>query len=124
MKPGLVDFIRAFGSRWFVLMSGPASVPLAIAAYFVPNGVARSLLALTASACVFFSCYWVWRVEREARIEGLSKIGRYERDARSLEIIFDDRDGRCVRDESDFYGGVRVRRWWGRREERISCEEH
>ena len=49
-------------------MSGAPSVPLAIAAYFVPSGVAKFGLFATAIACAVLSSYWIWKIEREARM--------------------------------------------------------
>jgi hypothetical protein len=65
---GFKDYLRAFAARWFVVVSGPLSVPAAIAAAWVENPIARVLLALTASACFIFSSYWIWKIERENRI--------------------------------------------------------
>jgi hypothetical protein len=67
-RPNFSNFVRAFGSRWFTAMSGPLSVPLAVAAVFVPNDIAKLLLALTAIACAIFASYWVWRRERQQAI--------------------------------------------------------
>jgi hypothetical protein len=68
-KATFLQYLRAFTARWFVLMSGPLSVPAAIGAAIVPNWVARILLAGTAIVCILFSSYWVWRIEREKRAE-------------------------------------------------------
>jgi hypothetical protein len=48
MDSGIVSYIRAFGVRWFVTMSGPLSVPLAVIAYFVQNDAAMSILFIPA----------------------------------------------------------------------------
>jgi hypothetical protein len=68
-------FLRAFGTRWLTLMSGPPTVPLAVAALYVENNLLRSLFAVLAVVCGAFSCYWVWREKRVRRIasEELSK---------------------------------------------------
>jgi hypothetical protein len=55
-------------------MSGPLSVPAAIAAALVPNAVATLLLAATAMFCFIFSSYWVWRIEREKREEAENQL--------------------------------------------------
>jgi hypothetical protein len=55
-------------------MSGPVSVPAAIAAAPVPNTVAALLLAGTAIFCFIFSSYWVWRIEREKREEAENQL--------------------------------------------------
>jgi len=48
-------------------MSGPASVPFAIAAVFVPGTALKILLALLALLCGLLASYGVWRTERIAR---------------------------------------------------------
>jgi hypothetical protein len=61
-----VNYLRSFGVRWFTAMSGPLSVPLAVAAILVTNGTAKSVLGITAMGCIVFASYWTWRVERES----------------------------------------------------------
>ena len=78
MDSSIVSYIRAFGVRWFVTMSGPLSVPLAVIAYFVQNDAAKIILFTTALLCAVFASYWVWKVEREARIEADSKVNKRE----------------------------------------------
>jgi hypothetical protein len=63
------NFCRAFLAEWFTAMSGAASVPLSIAAYFVQNNIAKLALALTAVACFIFASYRVWRAERTNALE-------------------------------------------------------
>src|ERR1700730_769797 len=72
MDSSIISYIRAFGVRWFVTMSGPLSVPLAVIAYFVQNDAAKIILFTTALLCAVFASYWVWKVEREARIDAES----------------------------------------------------
>ena len=67
-------FLRAFGGRWFILMSGPPTVPLAGLALFVGNTALRVLFVVLAVACGVFSAYWVWRQERIARNEAEARI--------------------------------------------------
>jgi hypothetical protein len=57
-------------------MSGPLSVPAAVAAALVSNSVARVVLACTAVACFIFSSYWIWRVERQKRDEAESALAQ------------------------------------------------
>jgi hypothetical protein len=61
------DFIRTFVARWFIAMTGPLSVPLAIGGSFATQDVLRIGLFLTSISCVIFSSYWAWREERIAR---------------------------------------------------------
>lgn len=69
MDSTFLSYLRAFTVRWFVFMSGPLSVPLAIIAYFVQNDAAKVGLFATALVCAVFASYWIWKIEREARIE-------------------------------------------------------
>src|ERR1700731_3348466 len=85
MDSGIVSYIRAFGVRWFVTMSGPLSVPLAVIAYFVQNDAAKIILFTTALLCGIFASYWVWKVEREARIDAESKVNQRE-DRKNIRI--------------------------------------
>ena len=88
MNSGVVSYLRAFGVRWSVLMSGPLSVPLAIVAFFVPNDMAKIALFVTSILCAFYSSYWVWKVERETRISAENAL-KDALERRPLEIIFD-----------------------------------
>ncbi len=56
-------FLRAFGESWLTQMSGPLTVPFAIAALFVP-GFYKLLFAVLAVVCGVFSSYRVWRTAR------------------------------------------------------------
>jgi hypothetical protein len=89
MNSSVISYLRAFGIRWFVAMSGPLSVPLAVLAYYIQNDATKTLLFATAFFCAIFSSYWIWKVEREARLSTEEKL-REALDGRSpLEIIFD-----------------------------------
>jgi hypothetical protein len=74
------EYLRAFTARWFILMSGPLSVPFAIAAALVESTIARVILAGTAVVCLIFSSYWIWRIERESRRAVESKLEALEAD--------------------------------------------
>jgi hypothetical protein len=43
-EPTPRNYIRAFFGRWFIAMSGPLSVPLAVTAYRLPMGIAQSTM--------------------------------------------------------------------------------
>ena len=62
---GLLDFVRAVWSEWFTAMSGPLSVPAAVAALWIENPTAKIILGLTAFVCVWAASYAVWKKERE-----------------------------------------------------------
>jgi hypothetical protein len=53
-------------------MSGGLSVPLAIAAFFVPNDKARGVPAVTATACFIAAAYQIWSAERP-KVVGLEE---------------------------------------------------
>ena len=79
--PTIGSFLRAIFANWFTGMSGPISVPLSVAAYFVPNSVAQVLLALTALVCAIFTAYWVWQTERKKTVELQIEIQRLNKPA-------------------------------------------
>lgn len=58
------NFLRAFGSDWLTLMSGPLAVPFAIAATFV-SGWSRALLLLLAATCIVYASFRVWKKQQE-----------------------------------------------------------
>jgi hypothetical protein len=68
-KSGIKEFLQAFVPQWATAMSGGLSVPLAIAAFFVTNDLARISLGFTAIVCFIASAYLVWRKERRRTIE-------------------------------------------------------
>ncbi|MBW7974365.1 hypothetical protein [Bradyrhizobium sp. BR 10289] len=61
----LLEFFRAIWSEWFSRMSGPLSVPAAIAALWIENTMGKVLLAITAFVCIWAASYSVWRRERD-----------------------------------------------------------
>src|SRR5882724_9395098 len=78
-KPSLYGFLRAIFARWFTAMSGQLSVPAAIAAFFVPNDIAKLLLALTAIACFVFTAYCIWAAERQKVVDLQEKMNEKSR---------------------------------------------
>jgi hypothetical protein len=60
-------FVRSLLSSWLTGMSGPLSVPLTIAAVFVPSHVVKIGLGVTAFVCFWGAAYGVWAQERIAR---------------------------------------------------------
>ena len=61
---GFMAFLRAFGGNWLTRMSGPLTVPFAIAALFAP-GFYKLLFTTLAVVCGVSSSYEVWRNERK-----------------------------------------------------------
>jgi hypothetical protein len=76
-------------------MSGPSSVPLAIAAVFVSSQIAKTLLGITAFVCFWGAAYGVWARERSARNAAEAKIEALT--TRRLAILFDPRSSKFVR---------------------------
>jgi hypothetical protein len=75
---GFGAFLRAFGGRWFVAMSGPATVPFAIVALFVESTWAKTLFVLLAVMCAGFASYWVWHDERQRAIRLAGQLSTLE----------------------------------------------
>jgi hypothetical protein len=69
------NYLTAFTSRWFIAMSGPISVPAAIAALYVENPTAKILLGLTACTAFVLCSFWIWKIEREKRNDAEAKLG-------------------------------------------------
>jgi hypothetical protein len=57
------QFVRSFGARWFIYMSGAPSVPTAIAASLVENKTAQVGFAITAVVCILLAAFFIWREE-------------------------------------------------------------
>jgi len=89
MDSSVISYLRAFGIRWFVAMSGPLSVPLAVLAYYIQNDTAKIVLFATAIFCAIFSSYWIWKVEREARTSAVGQLREALEGRSPLRISFD-----------------------------------
>jgi len=74
----LAQFFKAFSGDWLALMSGPPTVPLTIAAFFVPNHLLRVLFGCLAVLCAFVASFRVWARERTKVEEEIAKRGRPE----------------------------------------------
>ncbi len=61
----IIDFTRALWGDWLTRMSGPLSVPAAVAVFFVPNDVGKILLGLTAFICIWVTAYRLWKREHD-----------------------------------------------------------
>ncbi len=68
------QFVAAFGGQWLTKMSGPLTVPLAIAALFVPHVWLRLLFALLAITCAIASAYGIWDRERRAKEQAIAAL--------------------------------------------------
>jgi hypothetical protein len=73
--PSLSEFARSFWADWGERMSGPVSVPLMIAALFIPNRYAAIGTGVLGIACGVFAAYRVWANER-TYVNELEKISR------------------------------------------------
>lgn len=59
-KLSFTDYLRAFWEDWFTRMSGPLSVPFALAAVFVP-GWSRVFLLLLSGTCIIAASFRVYQ---------------------------------------------------------------
>lgn len=74
----LAQFFKAFAGDWLALMSGPPTVPLTIAAFFVPNQIFKVLFGCLAVLCASVSSFRIWSKERTKLEEEIAKRGRPE----------------------------------------------
>jgi hypothetical protein len=65
----ITDFTRALLGDWLTRMSGPLSVPAAVAAFWVQNDTAKILLGLTAFVCIWVTAYRLWKHEHDKLVE-------------------------------------------------------
>ena len=72
------EFLRSFGGQWFTKMSGPLTVPFAVAALFVPQTWLKLLFALLAIVCAAVSSYGVWAADRNALIKSEARLEEIE----------------------------------------------
>jgi len=61
---GVKQFLHAFTGSWFTKMSGPFTVPFAVASLLVPQAWLKAVFGATAIACGIGASYAVWRKER------------------------------------------------------------
>src|SRR5437016_4762569 len=92
------NFLKAFWVGWFTKMSGPISVPLAIAGYYVTNNIAKELLWVTAFICLVAASFTVWKRERQALLATQSEIMKSKNLPARLQIEF---DSSCVQMKTD-----------------------
>jgi hypothetical protein len=110
--PGISEFLRAFTAQWFIWMSGAVGVPLTILGPFASNDLAKLGLLGTGVAALIVSAFTLWRNERILKDGALEKLAETESAANALELIFDQHDVRCVRDEPyPLHGGFKSRHW-------------
>lgn len=85
MDSPIRQFLKGFATSWFAGMSGGLSVPLAVAAFYVPNDTAKILLGCTAYVCLVVASYWVWKKERDQRV--LLQITKPRLDGEIVQVI-------------------------------------
>lgn len=73
-KPTIKAFLLSFGGQWLTKMSGPFTVPFAIAALFVPQTWQKALFACLAILCAAVSSYGIWAQERRRVNEAHLKL--------------------------------------------------
>lgn len=88
-------------------------MPLAFAAYYVSNDHAKIGFGLLAVVCFLAGAYRLWAAERKVAVRLQQKLEIIENARPVLELIFDENDPRCVRDEHYPFEGkpLKFRRW-------------
>jgi hypothetical protein len=66
---GIKNFALAVWSEWLTILSGPLSVPVAVAALFVPNDILKILFGLIAFIGVWLTAYRLWKREHDKVVE-------------------------------------------------------
>jgi hypothetical protein len=82
----LVQFFKAFSGDWLALMSGPPTVPLTIAAFFVPNRLLRVLFGCLAVLCAFVASFRVWARERTKVEEEIKELRAFKKEVENEQI--------------------------------------
>jgi hypothetical protein len=77
-QPTIKGFAKAFSGSWVSKMSGPPTVPFALAALFFPQTWLKALFAVLAITCAIFSSYAVWAVERTTAKKSADKLDLIE----------------------------------------------
>jgi hypothetical protein len=77
-------FFAAIFGKWFSAMSGPLSVPAAVAPFLVESRIAQIALGATAFVCAWAAAYAVWKVQYDSATALGSELARLE-----LDIQFD-----------------------------------
>src|SRR5271168_756903 len=72
----LGSFFKAISGDWLALMSGPPTVPLAIASYYVSNHSLKVLFGCLAILCGFVSSFRIWAKEHRKYEDEVTKQGR------------------------------------------------
>jgi hypothetical protein len=95
--PSLKSFISAFGHHWADYASGGPSVPLTIAALFMPNKWAAIGTGFLGIACGLFASYRVWSAERQRLLYARRRIGELEHKLTpAFRVYFDQERGGMV----------------------------
>src|SRR5258707_12086011 len=85
--PSFPEYLKSIGARWFTVMSGPLSVPLAFAGLYVESAIAKILLFSAAAAGIIFSSFWIWKTEREKVIRSQNEAVKLTREIDRLKSI-------------------------------------
>jgi hypothetical protein len=75
-------YLKAFFTDMLTGMSGPLSVPFAVAALWVPSRTQKIIWGCLAVTCALFASYRVWSKERR---DGSAKISEMESELASLQ---------------------------------------
>jgi hypothetical protein len=98
------EFIRVISGDWLARMSGPASVPLTIAALYIEGPWAKAGLIVLAFICAWYAAYRVWAAERNKLV---TERERAEKLQERLDAINSDNERR--RQTQSFPPRVRAR---------------
>ncbi len=89
MRATLKEFISSLIHSWFARMSGPLGVPLLIWGFYASGIWLKVGLFATSAACFVFCSFWLWRIERLARISVTEELRILRESGPDLEIYFD-----------------------------------
>lgn len=92
------DFIWAFGAEWSIAMSGPLSVPLAIAGVLSSNDTVKATLFVISAACLVVGSYLIWKRERIKVIQVSPR----------LDIIYVANERRYDENKQDLHWGIKT----------------
>jgi len=107
----LGKFCAALAGNWFSAMSGGLSVPLAIAAFFVPADSAKIILGCTAALCLFAAVFKAWDTENGRGEVAKAKLEAIMAETPTIELLFEENDSRYFNDIPSLYSTPMGRKW-------------
>jgi hypothetical protein len=97
--PSFQQFLQSFGGTWLSLISGGLSVPFTAVGLFLPSGTAQISFFILAVVALWIGSYLTWSIERCKSVELQNRIAAVEDETPRLELIFDEKNPLCVKDE-------------------------